>query len=213
MSSRKIILSLVVALIMQISGCSKVINVVDTIQREGVYFVVGSNQPYSGEIVTHYDSGEIESRFSLKQGIRHGLSQHFFEDGRLAAESNYFEGVRNGKSRHYHVNGRLRFEHEHKMGEPVIQEHFHDTGELWYRVTTIAKKTSLHRWFYKNGGHNYAYTTKAGVKSGLYLEYDEYHGGIKRQKCYNEGVESDMSMCEGSWLYNTLMNASKNSIN
>ena len=213
MSLRKIILSLVGALIMQISGCSKVINEVDTIQREGVYFVAGSNQPYSGDIITHYDSGEIETKFSLKQGIEHGLFQRFFRDGRLAIESNYFEGVRNGKYRDYHANGRLNSDQEFKMGEYVSAEHFHDTGELYYRLTTIAKNTELHGWFYKNGGHNYAYTTKAGVKSGLYLEYDKYHGGIKLQKCYNEGVEADISMCEGSWLYNALMNASKNSIN
>jgi len=196
MSSRLFLLSFFGALLLQISGCNRAIDEVNLVQKEGVYFKSGSNQPYSGDIVAYYASGEVESKFSLKEGVRQGLFQMFFKDGRLYIESNYSKGIRNGKYRDYYANGRLKSDHEFKMGEAVMSESFRETGELFYRETAIGEKTRLHEWFYEDGSQNYTYTTKMGVKSGLYLEFDEYYGGIKHRECYKEGTKVDIVMCD-----------------
>jgi len=196
MSSRLFILSFFGVLLLQISGCNRAIDEVNLVQREGVYFKSGSNQPYSGDIVAYYASGEVEYKFSLKEGVRQGVFQRFFKDGRLHIETNYSEGIRNGKYRDYHVNGRLSSDYQISAGEIVMAESFRETGELLYRQTTIGEQTELHEWFYEDGSHNYTYTTKAGVQNGLYLEFDEYYGEVKHRQCYKEGAKVDIIICD-----------------
>ena len=62
---------------------------------------------YTGTCATLYDSGEINSIQSYKEGKDHGEWRFYYQDGTLETEGKFHMGKRVGVWKYYHSNGKL----------------------------------------------------------------------------------------------------------
>lgn len=63
---------------------------------DGKAYVKGENKPFSGNIIVRYDSGEISSVYALKEGLRQGITNYYYKNGKLKAELIYVNDKLNG---------------------------------------------------------------------------------------------------------------------
>ena len=74
------------------SGCEKVVEESELNFRNDKFYPVNSDTPYTGRIVSYYESGQLEESASYKEGILDGLSKSYFENGQLQFIKKYISG-------------------------------------------------------------------------------------------------------------------------
>jgi len=83
--------------------------------ERGVLIAVGK---YIGgkkdSIWTYYKRGKIISRDSYLNGMKHGLSVVYGDEGNLCEENNWYKGSKNGIWRRYYSDGHKKFEATYK---------------------------------------------------------------------------------------------------
>ena len=76
-----------------IVGCSKPINADKLVKRNGVVYLVNSNEPYSGEVFSLYENGQKEYETTYKDGEEDGLWTGWYDNGQKEFEKTYKDGV------------------------------------------------------------------------------------------------------------------------
>ena len=106
-------------LLLILIGCSspEPINI-DTmlIERNGVYFTRGTNQPYSGPVFSLLN-GVLSQEIVLKDGKFHGLLKNYNYVGQLTWYETYKNGELDGPYKSYYEDGQLEEEGTYKNGE------------------------------------------------------------------------------------------------
>ena len=105
--------------ILLISGCGKVIEESELNFRDGKYYPINSDKPYSGKIISHYKHGQLKESSNYKDGELDGPSESYYENGQLKESRNYKDGKLNGLYERYDVNGRLEESLNYKDGKLV----------------------------------------------------------------------------------------------
>ena len=147
-------------------------------ERQGVFYEVNSQIPYSGPIKTYYDNTfTLFREGNCIDGKKEGLWQNYYKDGGLASEGNYIDGNKEGLWEFDYDKGIniqiLRTKGNYIDGKKEgLWEWYHDTGQL------------------KSKGNN-----KDGKLDGLWESYDE-NGELKYSWCFKNGDSIDMSYCE-----------------
>ena len=67
------------------------VNVEELETREGIYYLVGSDTPYTGKATSLYENGQ-KTEANLKDGKRDGLIVLWHENGQKALEQKYKDG-------------------------------------------------------------------------------------------------------------------------
>lgn len=85
---------------------------------------------YDGEVIG-YVKGKKSFIISFKNGLRHGFTRTYFEDGRLKNETPYLNNKKNGLEREYYDNGSLNYNTDWRDGTRVgSSEHYSESGFL-----------------------------------------------------------------------------------
>ena len=66
-----------------IASCSKEIPSDQLVERNGIYYEVNSQTPFSGRVVSYHENGQLKWKRNYKDGNRDGLSELYGEDGQL----------------------------------------------------------------------------------------------------------------------------------
>ena len=169
-----------------IIGCSNNrISLNEVTDKDGVIYSI--NGPYTGEVFSEYDNGQLAEESSYKNGILDGISSSWYQNGKLKTERNYINGLENGIYRAWYLNGQLEKEwnsiHGNRNG---INRHFLENG--------LIKKESQWR------------NSKA-IKYTLWHDNGELAGvGIydigERVSCYFLNVQSDTIDCDAAYEEN-----------
>jgi len=69
---------------------------------------------------TYYESGEIRSEFSIRQGKKFGKASTFHKNGSLASTGNYYKNLKTGSWKYYDSNGKLDNAFKMKNGQAKI---------------------------------------------------------------------------------------------
>ena len=78
---KKILLILCVSLL---SSCgTKELSSDQLVERQGIYYEINSEVPFTGRVIDTNDKGQIESTVSYKDGKLHGLSESYHWNGQL----------------------------------------------------------------------------------------------------------------------------------
>jgi len=85
-------------------------------ERDGIAYQIGSDQPFTGSVVTTFASGSKSSEMSYKNGLRDGPATTWYEDGHMRLKSEYKEGVRVGRWTSWDGNGHVMFQKEYVNG-------------------------------------------------------------------------------------------------
>lgn len=154
------------------------------------------------------EKGFITSEINYKSGKKHGVQKTYNEKGVLIQEENYIENVKQGKTRTFYADGKLKKEitFENNIETGTAYE-FDQEGRLItieeYKGARLVDSKELNRFdkegnktgkwieFYDDNKTIKSETSyKAGVKDGIYREYDK-SGNLKILNQYEDGKIND----------------------
>ena len=67
--------------------------------RQGLFYKVNDQQPFTGFITSSYSNNQVMEYFSVKNGLYHGEYSSYFENGQLKSQGSFENG--NGEVTHY----------------------------------------------------------------------------------------------------------------
>ena len=86
---------------------------------DGLKFIMGNSAPFTGTLVNHYEDGFLNGYVDFKNGLQHGKSVNYDEDGKVKHESEWLKGEIHGTSKMFQ-SGLLRMETESRNGQRQI---------------------------------------------------------------------------------------------
>ena len=178
------------------SGFGVILEESDLNFRNGKYYRLNSNIPYSGKIVNYWPGkNQYKSILKYKNGILNGLCKYYYENGQLEYLFNSKNGQLDGSCINYYENGQLSQRAHYRDGEfngPV--KWYHESGEeagygkwedgLFYLGDSSIPYTGMTTAYYENGQRHFISNFKNGKPHGLNKVYYkngslEYSGNYK----------------------------------
>jgi|AntAceMinimDraft_14_1070370.scaffolds.fasta_scaffold10487_4 antitoxin component YwqK of YwqJK toxin-antitoxin module len=91
-------------------GCGeKVVDYDKIVERDGVFYEVNSEEPFTGRAVAWYENGQKEGESVFLNGRPHGKSTGWYENGQKEVEKEARHGKRIGKTKRWKENGERGF--------------------------------------------------------------------------------------------------------
>ena len=116
MGTVKRIFPILLLLLLSQSGLRAQTNATLEQRPDGLWYVPGKKQPYTGTArKTHLDGTKI-SEASYRAGQQHGLTRFWYNNGKLRSSFNYIGGQLDGNSTYYYRNGNLQNLTTHRVG-------------------------------------------------------------------------------------------------
>ena len=88
-------------------------------ERDGVYYQVYENHPYTGRVVGKYYNGKIRLESHYKDGVKHGKETTWYQNGTPRKESNYKEGERHGEWISWDKDQKVLFHRNYDEGRSI----------------------------------------------------------------------------------------------
>ena len=106
----------------------------DELERRGefpnfIYFIKGSDTPYTGKSFELYDNGQKQWEANWKDGKEDGLEVMWYENGQKTTEKNYKDGKEDGLEVWWYENGQKKRESNWKDGKIVSQKDWDEEGK------------------------------------------------------------------------------------
>jgi len=89
--------------------------------RSGMFYLVNSDKPFSGEVVS-YANGKIEFEGKIDKGLREATWTSYYPNGQKKMEGNYKEGVKDGTWTYWKDNGTQEGLEVYKYGKLLSNE-------------------------------------------------------------------------------------------
>ena len=136
---------IIVTLPLLLGGCDKKESVTDTkpasegvnweeLEDRGEYpdslfYLKGSNTPYTGKSFTLYDNGQKEMALNYEEGKPDGPLTVWHENGKKMIKGNTNNGKANGLQIRWHENGQKQRQANYKDGEKISEKWWNSKGE------------------------------------------------------------------------------------
>ena len=117
MKKIKVLFVIIFILLFASWGKLREVNITDTEIREGIAYVKGETEAFTGIIKLYYENGNLESESNFKDGKQEGLSKLYYENGDLESEGNFKDGKGEGLAKEYYENGYLMAQYYYKDGK------------------------------------------------------------------------------------------------
>ncbi len=105
--------------------------------REGRWCVAEHHAPFTGFLVERYESGQVKSRSSVREGVLEGRSEGWYTNGQKQVTECFHAGVSHGLRTKWHANGR-------KLSEvQVIEGRIEGTFRRWNEDGTLAEEMEM----------------------------------------------------------------------
>ncbi len=97
--------------------------------RNGLFYLVNSDKPFSGEVVS-FVNGKIEFEGIIENGLRTGRWVYYHPNGQKKQEGNYSEGLKEGNWTSWKENGQSDFVEVYKFGKNLKNEAKPDSASV-----------------------------------------------------------------------------------
>lgn len=105
------------AILLLLFSCStKVINFDQLQDRNGLFFLVNEEKPFSGEVVS-YVNGKLEFDGEMKNGLREGVWNYYYPSGQKKMSGLFTDGLKEGTWTYWRENGSQDFIELYKLGK------------------------------------------------------------------------------------------------
>lgn len=85
---------------------------------------------FSGKVCSYHSNGEIHTLTSYNEGVKDGIWEIFFSDGKREKSGFTRQGEGDGLYREWYANGELKYEYHYDLGKKV------DVWKSWYKDGT-----------------------------------------------------------------------------
>ena len=99
------------------------------IYKDGLFYAPDSDEPYSGEVVSHYENGQKVRKGTCKDGEVDGKWTYWYENGQKSEERTYKDGVQYGLYTAWHENGQKSVEGTWWDGERISSKCWDEDGD------------------------------------------------------------------------------------
>jgi antitoxin component YwqK of YwqJK toxin-antitoxin module len=89
--------------------------------RSGMFYLVNSDKPFSGDVVS-YINGKIEFEGKIEKGLREATWTYYYPNGQKKMEGSYKEGVKDGTWTYWKDNGTQEGLEIYKYGKLLSNE-------------------------------------------------------------------------------------------
>ena len=98
--------------------------------RDGLQYLKGSPDPYTGKVLKSFDNGNWQMELDLKDGMPDGKIVTYYKNGQKKEES-YFKGGKpaDGEWLGWHENGELKIEIIIENGETISEKYWNSEGD------------------------------------------------------------------------------------
>lgn len=203
-----------VGLFLATAGCAGTPATPDRVEdRDGVVYELSTDAPFTGVLETPYpDSDRLLARTRYRDGLKHGVSEGFDEDGRRVVQEEFVEGERHGDRLEWWENGQLKrrqtfaggelnglVEEWNPEGQRVLKELYEDgkrQGRVvaWYDNGQIKSEASydagalqgvLRQW-YPDDQQKAEKSFRSGYAHGPHTEWHE-NGALRLRMQWSRG--------------------------
>ena len=164
---------------------------IDAQTTNGIIFLKGMNEPYSGNNLCKYINGQVKSKGTIKNGKLNGKVTTWYEDGQIWSEELYIEGNLGEKTRYSYFE-----DSEIKSKLHFINSKLEGNSTYWYENSQIfsdrnykdGKKNGKWTSWYENGMKMSERNYKDGKEDGKSTEWYA-NGQIMSEENYKDGKE------------------------
>ena len=180
---------IIVTLPLLLGGCGEKhegVNAEAVEEREGIYYLVGSDTPYTGKSFALWKNGKKRDEGNYKDGKKHGLWIAWHENGKKHVEVKIKDGKYDGLWTAWHENGKKAAKINYKDGKPEgLAFGWHENGQKHVEVKAKdGKYDGLWTAWHENG------------KKGMEANYKEGRKVEGSEKFWNNKGEPVDSMQE-----------------
>ena len=119
MKKIKVLFAIIFILLFASWGKLREVNITDTEIREGIVYVKGETEAFTGIIKLYYDNGALKWEANYKDGKLEGLSKGYYANGYLESEGNFKDYKLEGLLKLYYENGYLIAQYYYKDGKKI----------------------------------------------------------------------------------------------
>ena len=103
------------------------------VERQGIYYEINSEVPYTGRVTDTHQNGQISTTGSYKDGKQDGPWEIYHENGQLERKGSYKDDEIDGPLETYYPNGNLMMRILYKNGkQDGSMEGYNEDGErIW----------------------------------------------------------------------------------
>ena len=213
--TRSSLTGLIVMLSLQYGACEtpaeKVVSRQLAEQREGVTYLKGEDEPFTGTLTEDVTVDEgARARFSFLNGIPHGHQRLWHASGELFIEYNAVKGKRHGYSRSWFYSGNLSSEEHYDKGllPSGPFRSWHDNGQLavvgQYEDDEV--RAGFWVWFHENGRPKQTGYFRDGKRDGLWVEWNEEGEEVSR-KYFSSDLDKEIT--EEEWFLSAVKRQSE----
>mgnify|MGYP001972970097 FL=1 len=120
-------------------------------KEDGMVYQKGVDILFSGGIKSLYGNGELQERYLVLNGIKHGPYEKYFENGNLNRKCAYKEGKLHGKFKKWYDSGKHASEGQYLDGQEV----------------------GIFTWWYENGFRSQQGGFNLAKEHGVWMYYSE----------------------------------------
>ena len=125
----------------------KSVNYGELEQRESIWYLKGSETPYSGKAFRWGGEYQRHWQWNLRDGKKDGLHVWWHENGKKSSEGNWKNGERDGPFVAWHDNGQKRSEGNWKDGKVIgLSFGWHANGQKMYEGTNNNGEKFISEW-------------------------------------------------------------------
>ena len=98
--------------------------------RDGLQYIKGSSDPYTGKVLKSFDNGNWQMELDLKDGMPDGKIVTYYKSGQKKEESYFKEGKpADGEWLGWHEKGELKIEIIIENGETISEKYWNSEGD------------------------------------------------------------------------------------
>jgi antitoxin component YwqK of YwqJK toxin-antitoxin module len=114
-------LYLLITILMLFACSSEKMNFNKLQDRNGLYYLVNEDKPYTGDIVSYFN-GKPEFEGQIENGLRVGLWVYYYPSGQKKMEGSYKEGLKDGNWTTWLENGQQEKVEVYKYGKLLTND-------------------------------------------------------------------------------------------
>ena len=131
MKKIKVLFAIIFILLFASWGKLREVNITDTEIREGIVYVKGETEAFTGIIKSYYDNGNLKFEVNYKDGKGNGIVKIYYPNGNLESEANFKDGKKEGLFKGYYENGNIRIEGNYKDDKlEGLSKRYYENGNL-----------------------------------------------------------------------------------
>ena len=181
-----------------IVGCSKSVESHRLVEKDGLVYLPNEKSPYTGEVSYKYPNDNVGLKGTYLHGLKSGLWQEWYDNGKIKEESNYSKGKYSNDSYELYSDGSKKLEVVFETdGSYSVTKYYIVENEPSNEISSIEIYKSSGRLLAKREYHN----------NGSTIYEPDEDGNLRVSAQYNkDGVMVLNKLCTQEDAYNFAYN-------